>query len=65
MRYEIEVPAGSRGVLRLSPDYRDVSVDGAAYTGGELAGGKHVVRFSYTAPLRETKVNIKINARTP
>ena len=65
VRYEIEVPEGSRGVLRLSPDYRDVSVDGAAFAGGELAGGKHVVHFSYAAPKRETKVNIKINARTP
>ena len=40
-------------------------VDGAAFAGGELAGGKHVVHFSYAAPKRETKVNIKINARTP
>ena len=65
VRYEIEVPQGSRGVLRLAPEFRDVTVDGQAWSGGDLAGSQHVVTFAYTAPARQARSDLKINARTP
>jgi alpha-L-rhamnosidase len=65
VRYEVTVPAGSRGVLRLKA--ANISVDGAAWTGGEreLAAGDHVIAFDYVAPARLGLNNLDINARTP
>lgn len=67
VRYEIEVPAGSRGVLRLAPTYRDATLDGQAIAGQDtaLSAGKHVVTFNYTAPQRTERQKSRVNANTP
>lgn len=68
VRYGVEVPAGSRGVLRLKPDYRDVTVDGEAWHGkGEraLSPGSHTITFTYTPVARRARAEHGINARTP
>lgn len=67
VRYEIEVPQGARGLLRLAPDYRDAMVDGQPHNGAdrELAPGKHLVTFTYAAPQREEIAASRVNARTP
>lgn len=67
VRYEIEVPAASRGVLRLASTYRDATLDGQAITGQDtaLSAGKHVVTFNYTAPKREERQKSLVNANTP
>lgn len=44
--YEIEVPPGSRGVLRLPVGHRDTTVGGKPFDGEVLALGKHQVRFT-------------------
>jgi alpha-L-rhamnosidase len=64
----VEVPAGSRGLLRLKPDYRDIAVDGAAWDGkGDhvLTPGTHTITFSYTPVARQQRAEHSINARTP
>ena len=66
--YQVEVPAGSRGVLRLSPDHRSITVDGGAWDGkGDhaLAPGSHAITFNYTPKPRPTRTGPNINARTP
>jgi alpha-L-rhamnosidase len=66
--YTVEVPAGARGLLRLSPDYRNVQVDGEAWDGkGDrpLAAGQHAIAFTYTPKPRPTRTGLSINARTP
>ena len=68
VRYEIEVPVGSNGVLRLAPDYRDITVDGAAWDGkGDraLSAGMHVITFDHTPAPRKAVAEHSINARTP
>jgi alpha-L-rhamnosidase len=67
VRYEIEVPNGAKGVLKLSDDYSDVIVDGAPLTGGngELASGQHVVTFTYSEHGRLQKHATNENTRTP
>ncbi len=67
VRYEIDIPEGSRGVLRLDSAYRDVAIDGAKSAGGEviLAAGSHLITFNYSAPLRVQRGGANINARTP
>lgn len=67
VRYEIEVPQGTRGVLRLAADYRDITVDGQPHNSGDrdLAPGKHLVTFTYAAPQREAIAASRVNARTP
>lgn len=64
-RYEIEVPKQSRGVLKLAADYRDVTVDGAAFAGADLTPGQHTITFSFTPPVRAVKEEFQINAHTP
>lgn len=63
--YEVEVPQGARGVLKLAADYTDVTVDGAAFKGDDLAPGKHSIRFTFIPPVRAVKEDFMINARTP
>ncbi|MFC3705338.1 family 78 glycoside hydrolase catalytic domain [Devosia honganensis] len=68
VRYEFEIPQGARGRLVLSPAYRNAVLDGTtlAGTGAEAIGpGRHVLRFDYSAPVREEKRGPSINARTP
>ena len=67
VRYEIEVPVASRGLLRLASTYRDATLDGQAITGREtpLSAGKHVVTFNYTAPKRTERQKSLVNANTP
>lgn len=68
VRYEIEVPAGSKGVLRLAEQYRDATLDGATISAGTetaLGAGPHVVTFNYTAPRREERQRSLVNANTP
>ena len=68
VRYEVEVPAGSRGLLRLKPDYRNATVDGAAWDGGgdrTLTSGTHTITFTYTPVARKARAEHSINARTP
>jgi alpha-L-rhamnosidase len=65
VRYEVSVPPGSRGVLRLAAP--DITVDGVAWSGGEreLAPGDHVIGFTHVAPARLDIAKLDINARTP
>ncbi|UJW87671.1 alpha-L-rhamnosidase [Devosia sp. SL43] len=66
--YSVEVPAASSGVLRLSADCRNISVDGSAWDGhGDkaLTPGKHSITFNFTPVLRAQKSEHSINARTP
>lgn len=66
--YTVEVPPGARGLLRLSPDYRNILVDGAAWDGKgdrDLAAGQHAITFTYTPKPRPTRTGSSINARTP
>ncbi|MCY1560475.1 hypothetical protein D9M68_976110 [compost metagenome] len=68
VRYEVEVPPASRGLLRLRPDYRNAQVDGAAWDGkGDraLPPGTHVITFTYTPVARKARTEHSINARTP
>ena len=68
VRYEIEVPAGSKGILRLAEQYRDATLDGAAIAAGTetaLGAGTHVITFNYTAPKREERQKSLVNANTP
>lgn len=68
VRYDVEVPDTSVGVLRLASDYRNITVDGAPWDGkGEhaLASGKHSVTFDFTPAPRQKRAEHSINARTP
>ncbi len=68
VRYDIDVPAGSRGVLRLAPAYRDATLDGAAIASGAdvaLTPGKHLVTFTYSAPQHTPRRRSLVNANTP
>jgi alpha-L-rhamnosidase len=65
VRYEITVPAQSRGLLRL--DAPNVTVDGERWAGGEreLSPGDHTIGFDYVAPERLPRDKLNVNARTP
>jgi alpha-L-rhamnosidase len=68
VRYEVDIPAGSRGLLRLNRDYRNITVDGATWDGkGEraLTSGTHAIAFTYTPVARKARAEHSINARTP
>lgn len=68
VRYEVEVPKGARGLLRLKPDYRNITVDGTPWDGkGEraLPPGTHAIAFTYTPVARKARAEHSINARTP
>lgn len=67
VRYEVEVPRGARGVLRLAETYQNIEVDGETWAGGEqaLSAGTHSITFTYTAPARQQRSEVTINARTP
>lgn len=68
VRYEVEVPADTRGILRLAAHYRDITVDGAAWDGkGDhaLASGVHAIAFNHTPAQRKPRADHSINARTP
>jgi len=55
VRYDLEVPQGASGVLRLSPLYRDATLDGVAIASGQdhpLPAGKHTIAFTYAVPPR-------------
>ncbi len=64
-RYEITVPDKSRGRLELSSDYRNVTVDGVPFAGESLSPGRHIITFGFTPPVRATREDFTINARTP
>jgi alpha-L-rhamnosidase len=65
VRYEVTVPAGARGILRL--DAPNLTVDGAPWAGEgqDLAPGDHTITFDYMAPERLEHHTLEINARTP
>lgn len=66
VRYAVTVPEGSRGVLDLNPDFRDISINGVpAANGAELAPGDHVITFTHTPLAPRPHDDISINARTP
>lgn len=67
VRYELEVPAQSRGILKLASGYRDATLDGEALASREatLSPGKHIVTFNYTAPKRTERAKSRVNANTP
>jgi len=46
VHYDVEVPPGSRGVLKLSDDYRSPMVDGLPHAGEDLCPGTHHITFS-------------------
>ena len=65
VRYEIEVPEGSRGTLRLDR-YDDVVMDGQSAPGTSAVGpGRHTVEFTYTPAPGLSLALVDINARTP
>lgn len=66
-RYEIEVPDGTCGVLRLGDRYSQITVDDQAWAGGEreLAPGKHIMTFTVAASKGLGRSTVEINARTP
>jgi alpha-L-rhamnosidase len=65
VRYTVTVPSAARGVLKLTAP--NISVDGAAWGGGErdLAPGDHTITFDYVAPEHLNVTQLDINARTP
>jgi len=64
--YDLEVPQGAMGVLRLRPEYTDAALDGAPVgQGAELTPGSHTVTFTYLEPPRARRTGHSINARTP
>lgn len=68
VRYEIEVPQGARGTLRLAQAYREATLDGTAISSGAdhvLSAGRHVVTFAYTVPKATFDRGPSINVRTP
>lgn len=68
VRYEIEVPPASKGVLRLAAAYQAAKLDGKAIATGQdvqVAPGKHLIEFTYSAPKREERQKSRVNANTP
>lgn len=67
VRYEIEVPGGTKGVLRLGDRYGQIEVDGEAWSGGEreLSAGQHTITFTYRPAEHLKLAKVDINARTP
>jgi alpha-L-rhamnosidase len=67
VRYDIEVPGDSRGVLRLGEGASRISIDGTAWPGGEreLAPGAHTITFSIAPLVHLERTKLDINARTP
>lgn len=66
VRYDIEVPQGTRGTLRLAPTYQDAKLDGASVAdGAALAPGKHSVTFTFAPVKRTERVKSAVNATTP
>ncbi|QQR41049.1 alpha-L-rhamnosidase [Devosia rhizoryzae] len=66
VRYEIEVPEGTRGTLRLADAYRDAKLDGATTTNGAaLSPGKHTVSFTFAPAKRQERTKSQVNATTP
>jgi alpha-L-rhamnosidase len=68
VRYEVEVPQGSTGRLRLSPAYRNAQLDGATIMAGTeptLSPGKHTITFDYSVPVRQAHDRPNVNVRTP
>jgi alpha-L-rhamnosidase len=63
VRYEVSVPDGAEGVLRLADSYHNVIVDGKAWDGkGEcpLPTGRHHISFDYRPVSREGKQDRRI-----
>lgn len=68
VRYEVQVPEVSRGILRLASSYRDAKVDGASIVDGEeviLSPGTHVITFNYAAPERPERRKSPASTNTP
>jgi alpha-L-rhamnosidase len=68
VRYEFVVPAGARGTLRLSPDYRDAELDGAPIMVGAhpiVGPGRHVAVFKYATPAKQLVHDSPLAANMP
>lgn len=67
VEYTFTVPAHGQGRLVLAAAYRDAELDGQPVSGTveNLAPGRHVARFTYSAPPRAERTEPSINARTP
>ncbi len=67
VRYDIEVPEGSRGVLVLAHDYHDAILDGQGIEAREapLSSGPHTITFTYDPPSRDVIAQKPVNANTP
>ncbi len=66
VRYEIEVPEGTRGTLRLAPVYRNAKLGGSAVAdGASLTPGKHSISFTYEPTRRQVRIKPHVNANTP
>lgn len=66
VRYEVTVPLGARGVLRLNRA-TNITVDGVSATAGEreLRAGDHVILFDHEPAEHLELKGLDINARTP
>ncbi|WIJ26370.1 alpha-L-rhamnosidase [Devosia sp. RR2S18] len=66
VHYEIVVPEGTRGTLRLADVYRNATLDGSDVAdGAALAPGKHAITFSYAPTKRQDRAKSQVNATTP
>jgi alpha-L-rhamnosidase len=65
VRYDVDIPPETYGVLKLAHGYSDITVDGCAFTGSDLLPGQHVITFTFVPPRRAAKEDFQINARTP
>ena len=66
--YDIEVPEGTRGTLRLNAAYHDATLDGAPIASGAdhaLNAGKHHITFTYAVPKRREANTHTSHSRTP
>lgn len=67
VRYEVTVPQGAKGLLRLPQSVTDIAIDGSLVGQGEhpLSAGDHVITFTFTPPQGLAINSLEINAHIP
>lgn len=68
VRYEIQIPPGARGVLRLSTQFRHAQLDGKDIPDGQdqiMAAGQHLVTFTYAKPPKQLAGGSALSAHMP